>query len=103
MEVNRKNKYVLNLRYGGREGEACFTSRGIAKLVYYINFCVNNPACIYLFKFNNVNTRTMCEICSKLTITTLERRQLRLSDVFIVNFKQILHGVWVLPLLTLDN
>ena len=27
-----------------------------------------NPACIYLLKVNNGNTRTICEICSKLTI-----------------------------------
>ena len=32
------------------------------------------PASIYLFKFNIKNTRTMCEICSKLTIKTPERR-----------------------------
>ena len=29
---------------------------------------------IYLLKFNNRNTRTRCEICSKLTMKTLERR-----------------------------
>ena len=33
-----------------------------------------NPAGIYLFKVNNRNTRTRCEICSKLTIKTPERR-----------------------------
>ena len=27
---------------------------------------------IYLLKVNNINTRTKCEICSKLTIKTLE-------------------------------
>ena len=32
------------------------------------------PASIYLFKVNNGNTRTMCEICTKLTIKTPERR-----------------------------
>ena len=32
------------------------------------------PTGIYLFKVNNTNTRTICEICSNLTITTLERR-----------------------------
>ena len=32
------------------------------------------PADIYLFKVNNRNTRTRCEICSKLTIKTTERR-----------------------------
>ena len=33
-----------------------------------------NPANVYLFKVNNKNTRKMCEICSKLTIKTTERR-----------------------------
>ena len=33
------------------------------------------PANIYLFKVNNINTRKRCEIYSKLTIKTPERRQ----------------------------
>ena len=37
-----------------------------------------------MFKANNRNTRTRCEICSKLTIRTLER----CSSVSIVNFEQ---------------
>ena len=32
------------------------------------------PAGIYLLKINNRNTRTRCEICSKLSIKTPERR-----------------------------
>ena len=38
--------------------------------------CTKNydPAGIYLLKVNNRNTRTRCEICSKLTIKTPERR-----------------------------
>ena len=36
-----------------------------------ISFC---PASIYLFKVKNRNSRKRCEICSKLTIKTLERR-----------------------------
>ena len=32
------------------------------------------PVGIYLLKINNRNTRTRCEICSKLTIKTPERR-----------------------------
>ena len=31
------------------------------------------PAGLYLFKVNNRNTRTMCEICSKLQRKTPER------------------------------
>ena len=69
------------------------------------------PAGNYIFKVNNRNTRARCEICSKLTIKTTERRHLcpqktsenrtfsdvfkvyrwRRSGVFIVNFEYILH------------
>ena len=64
---------------------------------------------IYLFKVNNGNTRTMCEICSKLTIKTPERRHrhrfwclycelwtdiTHCSCVFIVDFEQVNAG-WV--------
>ena len=33
-----------------------------------------NPAFNYFFKVDNKNTRISCEICSKLTIKTTERR-----------------------------
>ena len=45
------------------------------------NFSTN----IYLFRVNNSNTRKRCEICSKLTIMSLQRR----STVRIVNFGYI--------------
>ena len=45
----------------------CFPSR---KRLAQITF----PAGNYLFKVNNKSTRTRCEICSKLTIKTPERR-----------------------------
>ena len=48
---------------------------------------------IYLFKVKNRNSRTICEICSKLTIKTPERHQWRHSGVFLVNFEHILHLV----------
>ena len=44
---------------------------------------------IYLLKVNNGNKRTMCEICSTLTIKAPERRPWDHSDVFIVNFEQM--------------
>ena len=37
------------------------------------NSCLKVPAKIYLLKVNNRNTRARCEVCSKLTIKTLER------------------------------
>ena len=42
-----------------------------------------------MVKVSNRNTRAICEICSKLTITTSERCQLRCFGVFIANFEQI--------------
>ena len=45
------------------------------------NFSTN----IYLFIVNNSNTRKRCEICSKLTIKSPQRR----STVCIVNFEHI--------------
>ena len=49
------------------------------------------PGGIYLLKFNNRNTRTSCEICSKLTLKTSEKRQWRRFGVFFVNFEHISH------------
>ena len=49
------------------------------------------PASIYLFKLSYRNTRKRCEICSKLTKKTTERRQGRRSGVFIVNFEPVSH------------
>ena len=67
------------------------------------NLKLRRPAGNYMFKFNNRNTRTRCEICSKLTIKTPERRQWRRSGVFIVNFEHISHLVLAFLLLTLSR
>ena len=52
-----------------------------------------HPVGIYIFKVNNINTRTKFEICSKLTIKT--------PGVLIVNLEYISHLVLVFLLLTL--
>ena len=57
-----------------------------------------NSSGIYMFKVNNKNTRTRCEICSKLTVKTPERG----SGVFIVNFGHISHLVLAFLLLNLN-
>lgn len=57
---------------------------------------------IYLFKVNFGNTRKMCEMRSKLTMTTPERRHWRRTDVFIVNLEQISH-IFVFPIFTLNK
>ena len=56
-----------------------------------------------MFKINNRNTRTRCEICSKLTIKIPEQHQLRRSGLLIVNFEHISRLVLVFLLLTLSK
>ena len=56
---------------------------------------------IYVLKVNHRNTRTRCEISSKLAIKTPERRHWRRSGVYIVNLEHISHLVLVFLLLPL--
>ena len=63
---------------------------------------VTYPASMYLLKVNNRNTRTRCEICSKITINTSERRHWSLSGVFLVYFERISHLPLVFLSLTLN-
>ena len=60
------------------------------------------PFGIHLFNLNNRNTRTTCEICSKLTIKTPEQHYWCLSGVFIINFEHNSHLVLEFLLLTLN-
>ena len=57
----------------------------------------------YMFKVNSRNTKTRCEICSKLIIKIQERRHCRRSGIFIINFEHISHFVLVLLLLFLSR
>ena len=50
-----------------------------------------NPVDYYMFKVNNRDTRTRCEICSKLTIKIPERHQWHRSSILIVNFEHVSH------------
>ena len=56
-----------------------------------------------MFEVNNVNTRTICEICSKLKIKTTEGRQWDRSGVFIAKFEQISNIVLVFPFLSFNK
>ena len=58
---------------------------------------------IYLLKVNNRNSRTTCEIFSKLTVKTPERHQWWRSFVFVFNLKPILYHFLVFILLTLSK
>ena len=60
------------------------------------------PTGNYLLNVNNRNSRTRCEVCSKLTIKTSERLQCRRFVIFIVYFEHISDLVLVFLLLTLN-
>ena len=61
------------------------------------------PAGTYLFKVYNGNTRTICEIWSKLTIKIPKRRHWRRSGAFIVDFRHFAIYFLVFLLLTLNK
>ena len=64
-------------------------------LLYSSNFKRNGwvyPVGIYMFKVNNRNTRTRCEICSKLTIKTLERHHYKVLEVNLRRRKWFING-----------
>ena len=53
----------------------------------YLSLCRNYQTSIYLCKVSSGNTGRMCEIGSKLTIKTPQRRQWHHYGVFNVNFE----------------
>ena len=52
-----------------------FESEGALLIISLNKMLLHYPAGIYLLKVNNRNTEIRCEISSKLTIKTPERRQ----------------------------
>ena len=98
--VKSKQKRLLLERY------ANFFTSTLSKVHWlqlaWVSFC-HFPACNYMFKVNKWNSRTRCEICSKLTIKTPEWHHWRRSGVFIVNFEHISHILLVFLLLTLSR
>ena len=89
---------ICDLSFSINSERFLFISSKMLDRVYMCPF----PAGIYLFQVNNRN-RTLCEICSKLTIKTPEPRHWCRSGDFIVNFEQILQIVLVFLLLTLNR
>ena len=78
------------------------------KIFFFTEYlrATTSPAGNYMFKFNNKNARTRCEIRSKLKIKIPERRHWHRSGifiVFIVNFEHISHLILVFLLLTLSR
>ena len=79
-------------------------------IFFYLFSCLDwtliwrrNPAGNYMFKVNNRNTRTRCEICSKLTIKTPEQRHLRLKVKSWWSTTFLLHSVIISSPHVLNN
>ena len=72
------------------------------QVIVLIFIKLSNPSGIYLLKASNRNTRTRCEICSRLTIKTPEWSQWGLFGVFNVNFEHTSHLALGFLLLTLN-
>ena len=68
------NDELLKLADSARAKSVLSVNTVIYDAVYAPAIPRHTPAGIYLLKVNNRNTRTRCEICSKLTIKTPERR-----------------------------
>ena len=92
----------LNISSNSPENDAYQTPAWLFTAKHFYCEISAFPVGIYMFKVNNRNSITRCEICSKLTIKTPERRHWRRSGVFIVNFEHISHLVLVFLLLTLN-
>ena len=82
-----------------------FCTRRYPKKFYHIKFLktmMSQPA-ITCLQVHNRNTKTRCEICSKLTIKIPERRHGRPSRIFIVKSEHISQPVLVFLVLTLSR
>ena len=67
--------------------------------IYIFKLFIAHPVGNYMFKVDNRNTRTSCEICSKLTLKTPKRLYCKLwtyfipcSSISIDNFEQVNAG-----------
>ena len=77
----------------------CFQKKRLSPQTKLSHWWLCVPSRDLHIQVNNGNSRTVCEICSKLTIKTPERHQ-RSSGVFIANLDKISRIVLVYPWLT---
>ena len=56
---------------------------------------ISIPAGNYMFKVNNRNNRTRCEICSKLTMKIPERRQWLKPKILLSYFLEMKNYSWL--------
>ena len=90
----KKKKFFLETTTLDHSPFLCYISKifvhlSVIAAPYYFRaykLIVWAPTNIYLFKFNNRNTRKMYEICPKLTIITIKSR----SGVFSISFEMFL-------------
>ena len=75
---NKKNSGTVKLKLPWSKRKKTITSK-IETLIW--NVIWNIPVGIYLLKVNNKNTRTMCEICSKLTIKAGTRTKKKILKI----------------------
>ena len=80
VKVAPKHTSEREHHYGAEQKKDCYFKLSKASFSPYLRniYCYEHlrrliPAGIYMLKVNNRNTRTRCEICSKLTIKTPER------------------------------
>ena len=98
---NFERPYFLNTQ--AEKALSKLTIKIFSQCLLHHSDTITAPANIYLFKFNNKNTRKRCESCLKLTIKTPEWCQWRRFGVFIVNFEDISHLFLVFLLMTLNR
>ena len=78
-------------------GRIRFSENPYSRIFYTVSFLLkvnstisscnpSHPVCNYMFKVNSRNTRTRCELCSKLTIKT---HFTPCSSVSIINLEQV--------------
>ena len=90
--VNRSSSCTNYLRFRSSED---FLDLSVAENAFSVG--------IYLFKVNDENIRTMCDICSKLTIKTPEQSQWCHSGVFVVHFEKNCYIFLVFLLMSLNK
>ena len=68
-----------------RNIEKCNKCKKLKVSIFICWYVCHYQIGIYMFIANNENTRTICEICLKLTIKTPERCQRQLFPLFTLN------------------
>ena len=94
--ADKKEEFIF-----GNRTERCFYHFALFFNFHQVCFKQYNPVGNCMFKVSNRNTRARCEICSRLSLMTLEKLDWRRSGVFNVNFEHISHLVLLFLLLTL--